>query len=51
MTVLEQLLEYQKVDAELRKIEQSVAGSEERKKFSQAKKIHGIRARKTRGAG
>ena len=39
MTVLEQLLEYQKVDADLRKIEQSVAGSEERKKFSQAKKF------------
>ena len=39
MTVLEQLLEHQKVDADLRKIEQSVAGSEERKKFSQAKKF------------
>ena len=39
MTVLEQLLEYQKVDADLRKIEQSVAGSEERKKVSQAKKF------------
>ena len=39
MTVLEQLLEYQKVDADLRKIEQSVAGIEERKKFSQAKKF------------
>lgn len=39
MTVLEQLLEYQKVDADLRKIEQSVAGSEERKKFMQAKKF------------
>ena len=39
MTVLEQLLEYQKVDAQLRKIEQSVAGSEERKKFMQAKKF------------
>lgn len=39
MSVLQQLLEYQKVDAELRKIEQSVAGSEERKKFMQAKKF------------
>ena len=39
MTVLEQLLEYQKVDADLRKIEQSVAGSDERKKFMQAKKF------------
>lgn len=39
MSVLEQLLEYQKVDADLRKIEQSVAGSEERKKFMQAKKF------------
>lgn len=39
MSVLQQLLEYQKVDAELRKIEQSVAGSDERKKFMQAKKF------------
>ena len=39
MSVLQQLLEYQKVDAELRRIEQSVAGSDERKKFMQAKKF------------
>lgn len=39
MAVLQQLLEYQKVDAELLGIEQSVAGSEERKKFTQAKKF------------
>ena len=39
MAVSQQLLEYQKVDAELLKIEQSVAGSEERKKFMQAKKF------------
>ena len=39
MSVLNELLEYQKVDAELRKIEQEIAGSEERKKYVQAKKF------------
>lgn len=37
MSVLEQLLEYQKKDAELRKIEQEIASSEERKKLVQAR--------------
>lgn len=39
MAVSNELLEYQKVDAELRKIEQELAGSAERKKFMQAKKF------------
>ena len=37
MSVLQQLLEYQKKDAELRKIEQEIASSEERKKLAQAR--------------
>ncbi len=39
MSVLNELLEYQRVDADLRKIEQEIAASEERKKFVQAKKF------------
>ncbi len=39
MAMLEQLLEYQEVDSQLRKIEQEVAASEERKKYMQAKKF------------
>ncbi|MDE6273812.1 MAG: hypothetical protein K2L87_02035 [Clostridiales bacterium] len=39
MAVLDELLEYQKIDGELRKIEQEVAASEERKKYMQAKKF------------
>lgn len=39
MPVSNELLEYQKVDGELRKIEQELAASEERKKFIQAKKF------------
>lgn len=39
MSVLNDLLEYQKVDADLRKIEQEIAASPERKKFIQAKKF------------
>lgn len=39
MSKLNDLLEYQKVDGELRKIEQEIAGSEERKKYMQAKKF------------
>ncbi len=39
MSVLNELLEYQKVDGELRKIEQELAASEERKKYVQAKKF------------
>ncbi len=39
MSALKELLEYQKVDGELRKIEQEIAGSEERKKYMQAKKF------------
>ena len=39
MAVSKELLEYQKVDAELRKIEQEIAGSDERKKYVQAKKF------------
>ena len=39
MSVMSELLEYQKVDAQLRKIEQEVAASEEQKKFSQANKF------------
>ena len=37
MAGLKELLEYQKVDGELKKIEQELAASEERKKFVQAK--------------
>ncbi len=36
---LKELLEYQKVDGELRKIEQEIAASDERKKYLQAKKF------------
>ena len=36
---LKELLEYQKVDAELRKMEQEIGASDERKKFMQAKKF------------
>ena len=39
MAISQELLEYQKVDGELRKIEQEVASSEERKRFLQAKKF------------
>ncbi len=39
MSILNELLEYQKVDGELRKIEQEIAASEERKKYVQAKKF------------
>lgn len=39
MSKLNDLLEYQKVDGELRKIEQELAASEERKKYIQAKKF------------
>ena len=39
MSVLNELLEYQKVDAQLRKIEQEVAASEEQKKYAQANKF------------
>ncbi|MDE6059557.1 MAG: hypothetical protein K2G44_05935 [Clostridia bacterium] len=39
MSALNELLEYQKVDGELRKIEQDLAASEERKKYVQAKKF------------
>ena len=39
MSVIQELLEYQKVDGELRKLEQELAASEERKKFMQAKKF------------
>ena len=39
MPVSNELLEYQKVDGELRKIEQELAVSEERKKYMQAKKF------------
>ena len=39
MAVSKELLEYQRVDGELRKIEQEIAASEERKKFLQAKKF------------
>ena len=39
MSVLQDLLEYQKVDARLREIEQSIAASDVRKKFLQAKKF------------
>ena len=36
---LQELLEYQRTDAQLRKIEQELGASEERKKFAQAKKF------------
>lgn len=39
MPVSKELLEYQKVDGELRKIEQEMSASEERKKYIQAKKF------------
>ncbi len=39
MPVSNELLEYQKVDGELRKIEQEIATSEERKKYMQARKF------------
>ena len=39
MSVLQDLLEYQKVDAQLREIEQTIAASDVRKKFLQAKKF------------
>ncbi len=39
MAVLKELLAYQSVDGELRKIEQEISASEERKKFIQAKKF------------
>lgn len=39
MSKLQELLRYQEADKELRKIEQEIAGSEERKKFVQAKKF------------
>ncbi len=39
MAISKELLEYQEVDGELRKIEQELASSEERKKFIQAKKF------------
>ncbi len=39
MPVSNELLEYQKVDGELRKIEQEIASSDERKKYIQAKKF------------
>ncbi len=39
MSALNELLEYQIVDGDLRKIEQEIAASEERKKYVQAKKF------------
>ncbi len=39
MPVSKELLEYQKVDGEMRKLEQEIAASEERKKYIQAKKF------------
>ena len=39
MSVLNELLEYQKVDAQMRRIEQEVAASDEQKKFVQANKF------------
>ena len=39
MSALNELLEYQTVDGELRKIEQELAGSEEYKKYMQARKF------------
>lgn len=39
MAYVNELLEYQKVDADLRKIEQEITASEERKKYVQAKKF------------
>ena len=39
MSVLSELLEYQTVDAQLRKIEQEVSSSEENKKYAQANKF------------
>ena len=40
MSVLNELLEYQTVDAELRKIEQEIAASEARKKYVQIGRAH-----------
>ena len=37
MSAIQELLEYQKTDGELRKIEQELAASEERKKYAQAR--------------
>ncbi len=39
MSVLNELLEYQKVDGELLKVEKEISSSEERKKYVQAKKF------------
>lgn len=39
MAISKELLEYQEVDGELRKIEQEITASEERKKYMQAKKF------------
>ena len=39
MSVFNELLEYQKVDAQMRRIEQEVAASDEQKKFAQANKF------------
>ncbi len=39
MPISKELLEYQQVDGQLRKIEQEIAASEERKKYMQAKKF------------
>lgn len=39
MSVLNELLEYQQVDAQMRRIEQEVAASDEQKKFAQANKF------------
>ena len=39
MAISKELLEYQEVDAELRKIEQELSASEERKKYMQAKRF------------
>ncbi|MDE5547437.1 MAG: hypothetical protein K2J30_00345, partial [Clostridia bacterium] len=39
MSVINELLEYQKTDGELRKIEQELSASEEYKKYAQARKF------------
>lgn len=49
MAVSKELLEYQKVDAELRKIEQEISQSEERRKYIQAKKFMETAAEKLEG--
>ncbi len=46
MAFLDDLLEYQKVDGELRRVEQQLASSDERKKFVQAK--NGVKNAETR---